>query len=430
MQPRTDTLRRAASAATIALGLALLTLRSTGAASPAPGSAPPGVLPEWTDYMEQFKASGNAVLKMVPHPEDPQARQETWKALTASIAGNFLQYTVSDPDYPEFVSIYNTALNLLAPNADTMYTWTRINGAGVYRIRGFRNSAHYVEISFQEGSFLEPPAATVANLDLDSLRLAPDGSFELLLSAERPKNYAGNWFALPPRCNSLLVRSVSYDWVHERDAVLAIERLDVPAARPRPSAAQTAASLAELPRWVEASQKFSYNRFADLEAKQMRNRFLVHDYVAPGKAHVQTYLESLYDIADDEALILETQVPNTCRYWSFLVTDDQFGTVDWMNHQSSLNGFQAKIDQDGKFRAVISVHDPGVPNWLDTGGYLYGIIQGRWNKCSSDPIPTLRKVKLADLRNYLPPGTAVISTAERDASLRERRLGAQLRRRW
>jgi hypothetical protein len=201
-------------------------------------------------------------------------------------------------------------------------------------------------------------------------------------------------------------------------------------AHPRFTAAETAATLSNIAKYVEAAQKFSYARFADLEAKGMRNKFLIHDYVAPGQAHVQTYLESLYDIADDEALILETPVPAKCRYWSFLVTDDQFGTVDWMDRQSSLNGFQAKVDKDGKFRAVIAAHDPGVANWMDTGGYHYGIIQGRWNRCDSAPVPTLKKVKLAKVRKYLPADTVMVTPAQRDAALRERRMGAQFRRKW
>ena len=39
--------------------------------------------------------------------------------------------------------------------------------------------------------------------------------------------------------------------------------------------------------------------------------------------------------------------------------------------------FKAALDS-GKFRAVISLEDPGVPNWLDPAGYTEGGIYGRW----------------------------------------------------
>jgi hypothetical protein len=41
---------------------------------------------------------------------------------------------------------------------------------------------------------------------------------------------------------------------------------------------------------------------------------------------------------------------------------------------SSTNGHYAKISSDGKFRAVISLEDPGVPNWLDPAGFKQGTI--------------------------------------------------------
>jgi hypothetical protein len=227
-----------------------------------------------------------------------------------------------------------------------------------------------------------------------------------------------------------LIRSAAYDWIRERDPIVSIERLDAPAQRPRASAAEIARRLRHLAVWVEKGPVRGYERFSTLESQKMRNKMTVHGYQNMGGVLGQVYLEGLYDIADDEALILETQVPKRCRYWGFLVTDDQFGTVDWMNRQSSLNGFQARLDEDGKFRAVISVRDPGVPNWLDTGGYNYGIIQGRWNQAESNPMPTMTKVKLSDLRKHLPAATPVVSPDARDAELRERRMGAHFRRKW
>ena len=98
-----------------------------------------------------------------------------------------------------------------------------------------------------------------------------------------------------------------------------------------------------------------------------------------GGLPTQAYYDGIHEIDDTEALILETELPETCRYWQALVGDDRFCTVDWVNRQSSLNDTQAHIDRDGRFRAVISRLDPGVPNWLDKADHPWGIIQMRWN---------------------------------------------------
>jgi hypothetical protein len=349
----------------------------------------------------------------------------------AGIASGFIACVYADGDYPEFVSLYNMPFNLMAPEPNYMYLWTPVNSAGTYRVRGFRNTCRFVELSQFSGYYADgTDKGTVANLDLDSLKLGPDTSFELIVGKERPKGYTGNWFEMSPAADYLLVRSASYDWVNERDPLLSVERLDVPVQRPRETAEKIAERLKHLAVWVEKGPIRGYERFSALEAQGMRNKLLVHPYQSMGGALGQIYLEGLYDIADDEALIIDTEIPKKCRYWGFLVTDDQFGTIDWMNRQSSINGFQAKLDKDGKFRGVISVRDPGVSNWLDTGGYNYGIMQGRWNQADSCPMPTVTKVKLADLRKHLPPETPTVSPEVRDATLRERRMGAHFRRRW
>jgi hypothetical protein len=135
-------------------------------------------------------------------------------------------------------------------------------------------------------------------------------------------------------------------------------------------------------------------------------------------------------LSSDEALILDAKVPANCTYWSAILTNDIYETTDWYNNQSSLNGAQARVDRDGVVRIVVSAKDPGVPNWLDTAGYPTGAIQGRWTDCSATPIPTLRKIPLADVRRELPADTPVVTPAQRDQTLRDRRALVQQRPLW
>jgi hypothetical protein len=127
---------------------------------------------------------------------------------------------------------------------------------------------------------------------------------------------------------------------------------------------------------------------------------------------------------------LETELPGRVRYWNIQLNDPLWNSIDWFNHQSSLNAAQAVLDTDGRFRAVISLEDPGVPNWLDPGGHEEGSLMLRWTEASSGPEPTLKLVKLAELRAHLPEDTPTVSFELRQESLRKRRRGAQLRHRW
>jgi hypothetical protein len=71
-----------------------------------------------------------------------------------------------------------------------------------------------------------------------------------------------------------------------------------------------------------------------------------------------------------------------------------------------------------------------VPNWLDPAGYTEGGIYGRWYDCSAEPTPTIRRVKLAELRDHLPEDTPHITPAERREEIARRVRACQRRRRW
>jgi hypothetical protein len=81
-------------------------------------------------------------------------------------------------------------------------------------------------------------------------------------------------------------------------------------------------------------------------------------------------------------------------------------------------------------RIVISARDPGIPNWLDTAGYAQGLVQGRWAECDSPPVPSVRKLALAELRKFLPADTPTVSHEERERIIRERRAAMQQRPLW
>jgi hypothetical protein len=57
-------------------------------------------------------------------------------------------------------------------------------------------------------------------------------------------------------------------------------------------------------------------------------------------------------------------------------------SLDYINHQTSLNNTQAQADPDGKVRIVVADQNPGVTNWVETLGHRKGILQFRWQRVS------------------------------------------------
>jgi hypothetical protein len=160
-----------------------------------------------------------------------------------------------------------------------------------------------------------------------------------------------------------------------------------------------------------------------------------NDLNAPNAASLATgggqatnvYSGGVFELGPDEALLIEATVPVEPQYAGFHLPNLWGESLDFANHQSSLNGHQAKLDADGVFRAVVSQRDPGVANWLDTAGHSEGSMIYRWNQADSAPIPAARKVKLSELSRALPPGTARVSPAERAREIEIRRTHVRRR---
>jgi hypothetical protein len=210
---------------------------------------------------------------------------------------------------------------------------------------------------------------------------------------------------------------------------VAIERLD-DSGSDMP-AEEIARRFSEMAAWIEGMIDFDMQLVRYYREHHGVNTLLRSSKVDTiGGLPKQAYYDGIHEIDDDEALVIETALPEECRYWQALVADDRFCTVDWVNRLSSVNDSQAHIDCDGKFRAVVSRRDPGVPNWLDKADYPWGVIQMRWNRATDYPDPTIKKVRFSDVRAHVPVDTPVVTPAERQEQLRSRREAAQLRRIW
>src|SRR5690606_15578916 len=112
------------------------------------------------------------------------------------------------------------------------------------------------------------------------------------------------------------------------------------------------------------------------------------------------------------------------------LTDPMLVTLDWTHAQTSLNRSQAAVDGDGVLRVVVAGSDPGVRNWMDTTGYRRGVLQCRSIGSVEAPAVETSVVPVADVLDHLPPGTALVTPAERAAALHRRRTGFQLRCLW
>jgi hypothetical protein len=302
---------------------------------------------------------------------------------------------------------------------DAAYSGAPVRPEGRYLVTGRRGSARYVGFQVMAG------IASTANLVLDEIELGPDGTFEVTLSAEPAK---GNWMPLSDDATSLTVRQFFYDWENEIPAEIHIERLDTSgsAAAAPVSAAGVASQLRALGEFVEASMRF----WLDIEEagrseglncfREPANRTFM------GGAAENVTVWGSWQLEPDQALLIEVAPPEAL-YWSVSLGNFWWETIDYANHQSSLNGHQAVVDDDGVFRAVVAHKDPGVANWLDTAGHHRGPAIFRWLRAEEAPVPQTRVVGLDEVAESLPPETAFVDSEQRQAAIASRRAGVRRR---
>jgi len=389
-------------------------------------------LKSWEEYVDLLKPAGTDLLQLLWKPEDEQYRADLYRQLVMNISYAYFQYFQSNADHPEFMPLWNSVF-LLQPNPDDVYYYAPMNGKKRYRIVGDRGTIHMVNFQFgcgMMGMVEEVGQQHSSYLDDEEIKVDANGKFEILLSAAPPPaGFTGTWHQIQENVDYVIVRMRSYDWGNEVDTRMAIECLDAPLQKRRMPIPEIDERLRGALTLSERLCKLFYGLQNANLARCGKNKFELTTHEGIGLVN-QYYWTAVFEVFEDEALILETELPKVRRYWNIQVNDPYFNQVEFVYRQSHLNGHQARIDSDGKFRAVLSHTDPGLPNWLDTGGFTEGTLYGRWTQCDSQPLPTLKRVKLADIRQHLPADTPVVSEEERREVLTQRRLGAQLRRRW
>jgi hypothetical protein len=347
-------------------------------------------------------------------------------------AGLTAEVEFHDPAYPNLTSFLTPWLNWGYPNPDGRYHWTMLSGEYTYRVWGNRGTHRLLDIEVWEGD--------LANMNLCSvvggfrhiaggksdLHIEEDGSFEVTLSRDEQP---GNWLPLPEGKGHIYIREWFYDLENEQAGKYYIERVGATYPPPAPGVHDHVDGYRRLIAFLRSQPDFLRRGVDQHYASEPGTvafpaSLLTMDSGREVAFRNQVYARGVYECQPDEAVIMEVEPPQA-QYWLFVLMSNFWEHFDWRGRQISINGHEAVIDSDGKFRAVIAHADPGVPNWLDTYGHPRGLIGGRYNWTETVPEPTLTTVKLADLFDHLPADTKRTSHEERQAVLRSRLINGR-----
>lgn len=350
----------------------------------------------WEQFCDSLKRAGAQVLR-AEAPASGLDRAEGFRYLTRLLRlGLEMHLEYADPDFPGFFAPSHETAKIGADNPDNLYLMARLNGRHEYVVRGERGTVSYLSFGTQRGGYESNGRMEQTGfLDGADLAVDADGRFEVVLGGPRRP---GNWVALAPDSNALIVRQTFLDRARERPARLSIARRDA-GQQPAPlSPERLERGLRSAAAFVEGTSRL----FADWAAGYQRH---VNQLPPADQAVCQSvggdpnifYYHSYWKLAPHEALLVRLPRIPDCRFWNLQVNNYWMESLDYRHHRISVNKHSARLDADGGATIVIAHRDPrnpAWPNWLDTAGHDCGTLCLRWVGAAQPIHPTTETIPL------------------------------------
>ena len=331
------------------------------------------------------------LVREAPHIETEADLLEGLQYLAGGIAACTHLAFDYDRDHPFLQSGTGPFTKMGLDNPDTLYFGTRVQAGREYLVTGTRGTTTDLSFQLLGGEYTDdnvPDSETA--FDDRKLDIAADGSFQ--------------WRFTPAANAQLVIREVYNDWSARRGMV-AIARADTAGTAPAPLSNELIEKrfavagkqlVQRIKTWLQFPQWFYMN---------IPVNTMVAPRLTPGGLATQYSSAGHFELSPEEALVITLPVTDA-PYLGFQLGSVWYISLDYINHQTSLNGTQAQADPDDKIRIVVADRDPGVTNWVETLGHRKGFLQFRWQRVSRQLTeldgPTVELVDFDAVKSRLP----------------------------
>ncbi|MFN8024907.1 MAG: hypothetical protein U0W40_00710 [Acidimicrobiia bacterium] len=306
-------------------------------------------------------------------------------------------------------------------NPDNVYRHLGIDDAGTFVLEGRYDPGAPRPMDFSIVVYGEVPgtgamdpegAPILGVFSAADLLVGADGTFTLTVGPDADAD-----LRVAPGAELLIVRESLSDWTTEMPCALTVRRT-TPATAPSPTEAELADRGAHLAAQLGRYWGLDYNH-ASIYPRP------VNTVMAVRRRGIGMATAGHFDLAPEEAFVV-TVDPKGARYLGFQLADPWGVARPYVDRTGSLSNAQAHPNDDGTFTYVIAADDPGVWNWLDTGGLAAGMFAIRWQPVAPATTPDgavvrAEVVAFDRLADALPGGTHSCDGDERRAQLAARR---------
>lgn len=353
-------------------------------------------------------------------------------------------------------------IRALYDNPDTTYRIIPMSSDSVYVVTGKFITGHMpVDTTFSV--LVGTDGKTASTLSASDLDIAPDGSYTITLDSNPTAPGQKNHIQLPSGATGIVVRDTLLDWDTETATQLSVQRVSGPAdnvfhelgltslpvvgralqeigaALARVGVARSgslpevyynayAALITLVSGAVWYQQRWAGLTTTDPSTGELRPPNELSQPASAGSDTLATQLQSLgyFQLNDGQTLVV-TVDPGNAGYFVVPVTNEWTVTNNYWDYQTSLNNSQAVANPDGTYTFVISKTDPGVANWVSTGGLDQGTLFLRFQaldpNSTDKPAVSAQVVPIDGLGTVLPPTTVYVTPEERAAQIASRQAG-------
>ena len=363
-------------------------------------------------------AEAERLVREAPHIETEADLLEGLQYLAGGIAACTHLAFDYDRDHPFLQSGTGPFTKMGLDNPDTLYFGTRVQAGREYLVTGTRGTTTDLSFQLLGGEYTDdnvPDSETA--FDDRQLDIGANGDYE--------------WRFTPAANAQLVIREVYNDWSAQRGKV-AIARADTAGTAPPPLTNELIEKrfavagkqlVQRIKTWLQFPQWFYMN---------IPVNTMVAPRLTPGGLATQYSSAGHFELTPDQALVI-TLPATDAPYLGFQLGSLWYVSLDYINHQTSLNGTQAQVDADGKIRIVVADRNPGVTNWVETLGHRKGFLQFRWQRISRQLTeadgPTVEVVGIDEVAESLPfhEGNKISSEDWRARiALRQKQIGDRM----
>lgn len=314
-------------------------------------------------------------------------------------------YFEQDARKPDFRRIVTTSRKLTGDNSDAIYFDSVVSPDYVYDVKGEMNGAVYFSMTIENDAESDTITTTGGVINDNDIDIDKDGKFVVTLGGPAQER---NWLPLGDGASRVTTR---HYFEHADPAALD------PAMEPRmvinclsetdiPTPPNDESVSAGIQRVCNLLRSRTLNMMPMTSGTPPNFVSLVPNEFPPpqepgdfGLAAVDAhYSMAPFFINSDEALVITGRWPD-CRFGNVCLWNRFQQTYDYASRPVSLNRVQTKLEDDGSFKMVIAHEDPGLDNWLDTEGNLFGLVFWRFFLVEGEAeTPQASVVKLADLK--------------------------------